>query len=47
MHGDTRAARIRIMSGIALAKFSRLRRAVDCILTALALLALAAISAAL
>ncbi|MER6342281.1 Pycsar system effector family protein [Streptomyces tendae] len=47
MHGDTRAARIRILSHIALAKFSRLRRAVDCILTALALLALAAISAAL
>ncbi|MFI7396404.1 Pycsar system effector family protein [Streptomyces tendae] len=47
MHGDTRAARIRILSRIALAKLSRLRRAVDCILTALALLALAAISAAL
>lgn len=47
MHGDSRAARIRILSRIALAKFSRLRRAVDCILTALALLALAAIGAAL
>ncbi|MFE6629796.1 Pycsar system effector family protein [Streptomyces rochei] len=47
MHGDTRAARIRILSRIALAKFSRLRRAVDCTLTALALLTLAAAGALL
>ncbi|MEU6102776.1 Pycsar system effector family protein [Streptomyces flaveolus] len=47
MDGDHRAARIRVLSAIALAKFTRLRRAVDCTLTALALLALAAISAAL
>lgn len=44
MDGDTRAARIRVLSTIAVAKFTRLRRAVDCTLTALALLALAAIS---
>jgi hypothetical protein len=42
MHGDTRAARVRILSRTAVAKFARLRRAVDCMLTALALLALAA-----
>ncbi|GGU44013.1 Pycsar system effector family protein [Streptomyces coeruleorubidus] len=41
---DTRAARIRVLSGIAVAKFTQLRRAVDCTLAALALLALAAIS---
>ena len=44
MTSDTRTARIRILSGIAVAKFTRLRRAVDCILTALAFLALAALS---
>ncbi|GAA2615426.1 hypothetical protein [Streptomyces sp. LARHCF252] len=47
MTSDTRAARIRVLSGIAVAKFSKLRRAVDCILAALAFLALAAISAPL
>lgn len=47
MHGDTHAARIRILSRIALAKFARLRRAIDCTLTALALLDLAAIGALL
>ncbi|MER7496402.1 Pycsar system effector family protein [Streptomyces pharetrae] len=47
MHGDTRAARVRILSRIAVAKFTRLRRAVDCMLTALALLALAAAGAVL
>ncbi|GAB2896927.1 DUF5706 domain-containing protein [Streptomyces deserti] len=47
MTGDTRAARIRVLSGIAVAKFRQLRRAVDCTLVALAFLALAAISAPL
>jgi hypothetical protein len=47
MNGDTRAARIRILSRIALTKFARLRRAVDCTLAALALLALAAAGALL
>ncbi|WP_449488127.1 Pycsar system effector family protein [Streptomyces purpurascens] len=47
MTSDTRAARIRVLSGIAVAKFSKLRRAVDCILAALAFLALAALSAPL
>jgi phosphatidylserine synthase len=47
MDGDTRAARIRVLSTIAVVKFTRLRRAVDCILTALTLLALAALSALL
>ncbi|MFE4369643.1 Pycsar system effector family protein [Streptomyces sp. NPDC056835] len=42
MHGDTRAARVRVLSSIALRKFTQLRRAVDSILTALALLAIAA-----
>ncbi|MEV6617303.1 Pycsar system effector family protein [Streptomyces sp. NPDC051051] len=41
MDGDTRAARIRVLSTIAVAKFTRLRRAVDCTLTALAFLAAA------
>ncbi|MEV6080982.1 Pycsar system effector family protein [Streptomyces sp. NPDC052069] len=45
MQGDTRAARIRILSILALSKYQQLRRAVDLILTALALLALAAIGA--
>ncbi|KAB2977470.1 integral membrane plasmid transfer protein [Streptomyces sp. SS1-1] len=47
MTSDTRAARIRVLSGIAVAKFTQLRRAVDCTLAALAFLALAAISAPL
>ncbi|MEV5644101.1 Pycsar system effector family protein [Streptomyces flaveolus] len=47
MNGDTRAARIRILSRIALSKFARLRRAVDCTLAALAFLALAAAGALL
>ncbi|MFF0066675.1 Pycsar system effector family protein [Streptomyces sp. NPDC005279] len=41
MDGDTRAARIRVLSGLAVAKFTHLRRAVDLSLAALALLALA------
>lgn len=45
MTGDTRAARIRVMSGLAVRKFALLQRAVDTILTALALLLLAALSA--
>ena len=45
MHGDSRAASIRVLSAIALRKFTHLRRAVDLILTALALLLLAAIGA--
>ncbi|WP_086739684.1 Pycsar system effector family protein [Streptomyces glaucescens] len=47
MTSDTRAARIRVLSGIAVAKFRQLRRAVDCVLGALGFLALAAISAPL
>jgi hypothetical protein len=47
MQGDTRTARIRVLSGLAVAKFTQLRRAVDCILAALGFLALAAISAGL
>ncbi|MFD5572764.1 Pycsar system effector family protein [Streptomyces cadmiisoli] len=47
MTGDTRTARIRALSVIAVSKFVRLRRAVDCTLTALALLALAAVGALL
>ncbi|EYT77992.1 integral membrane plasmid transfer protein [Streptomyces sp. Tu 6176] len=47
MTGDTRAARVRVLSRIALAKFGRLTRAVDCTLAALALLALAALTAPL
>lgn len=42
MTGDTRAARVVVLSGIALRKFTRLRHAVDLSLTALALLAVAA-----
>ncbi|MEU4878314.1 Pycsar system effector family protein [Streptomyces sp. NPDC021608] len=42
MGTDTRTARIRVLSQIVLTKFLRLRRAVDCTLAALALLALAA-----
>ncbi|MEU2271965.1 Pycsar system effector family protein [Streptomyces olindensis] len=44
MTSDTRAARIRVLSCIAVAKFTQLRRAVDCTLAALAFLALATIS---
>ncbi|MER7048945.1 Pycsar system effector family protein [Streptomyces jumonjinensis] len=44
MQTDTRPASIRVLSVIALAKFTRLRRAIDLSLTALALLALAAAS---
>ncbi|MGG8318114.1 Pycsar system effector family protein [Streptomyces lividans] len=47
MNSDTRAARIRVLSTIALAKFSRLRQAVNCTLAALGLLALAAVLALL
>lgn len=45
MTGDTRAARIRVTSALALRKFVLLQRAVDTILAALALLLLAALSA--
>lgn len=45
MTGDTRPARIRVMSGIATRKFRLLQRAVDTILAALALLLLATPSA--
>lgn len=45
MTGDTRPARIRVMSVIATRKFVFLQRAVDTILAALALLLLAALSA--
>jgi hypothetical protein len=45
MDGDTRAARIRVMSALAVRKFNLLRRAVDLTLTALALLAAAGIAA--
>ncbi|MEU9647065.1 hypothetical protein [Streptomyces sp. NPDC048188] len=44
MHSDRRAARIRVLSTIAVRKFTHLRRAVDLTLTALLLLALAAAS---
>ncbi|MFI2511314.1 Pycsar system effector family protein [Streptomyces sp. NPDC018972] len=40
MTSDTRTARIRILSGIAAAKFTKLRRAVDYTLAALALAAI-------
>ncbi|MFH9821363.1 Pycsar system effector family protein [Streptomyces sp. NPDC017230] len=42
MHSDTRAARIRVLSAIAVAKFRGLRLAIDCTLAALTLLTLAA-----
>ncbi|MEU0646015.1 Pycsar system effector family protein [Streptomyces umbrinus] len=45
MDGDTRAARIQVLSVIALRKFTHLRHAVDLILTALALLLVAATGA--
>ncbi|MFI1293352.1 Pycsar system effector family protein [Streptomyces sp. NPDC020792] len=47
MGGDTRAARIRVLSALAMRKFTHLRRAVDLTLAALALLALAAAGLAL
>lgn len=47
MQGDPRAARIRVLSGLAVRKFLHLRRAVDLSLAALVLLALAAASLAL
>ena len=45
MCGDARPARIRVLSGIAVRKYTRLRRAVDLTLAALALLLVAATSA--
>lgn len=42
MEGDTRAARVRVLSSLAVRKYRHLRRAVDLSLAALALLALAA-----
>jgi hypothetical protein len=42
MQGDSRAARIRVLSQIAVGKFRQLRRAVDLSLAALALLLTAA-----
>ncbi|MEU4490096.1 Pycsar system effector family protein [Streptomyces purpurascens] len=47
MQGDSRAARIRVLSSLAVRKFVHLRRAVDLSLAALALLALAAVGTAL
>jgi hypothetical protein len=47
MDGDTRAARIRVLSTLAVRKFTHLRRAVDLSLAALALLTLAAAGLAL
>ena len=47
MDGDTRAARIRVLSILAVRKFTHLRRAVDLSLAVLALLALAAAGLAL
>jgi hypothetical protein len=47
MQGDPRAARIRVLSVLAVRKFRYLRRAVDLSLVALALLALAAAGTAL
>jgi hypothetical protein len=47
MQGDPRAARIRVLSSLAVRKFVHLRRAVDLNLAALALLALAAAGTAL
>ncbi|MCX4411526.1 DUF5706 domain-containing protein [Streptomyces sp. NBC_01764] len=45
MQGDTRAARIRVLSRIAVSKFRQLRRAVDLSLAALVLLLLAVLGA--
>jgi hypothetical protein len=47
MQGDSRAARIHVLSQIAVRKYGHLRRAVDLSLAALALLALAAAGTAL
>ncbi|MFF7975847.1 Pycsar system effector family protein [Streptomyces sp. NPDC007905] len=47
MDGDSRAARIRVLSTLAVRKFTHLRRAVDLSLAALVLLALAAAGLAL
>lgn len=47
MDGDSRVARVRVLSGLAVAKFTHLRRAVDLSLAALVLLALAAVGLAL
>lgn len=47
MDADTRAARIRVLSTLAVRKFTHLRRAVDLSLAALVLLALAAAGVAL
>ncbi|MFJ4569021.1 Pycsar system effector family protein [Streptomyces caelestis] len=47
MQGDSRAARIRVLSILAVAKFTQLRRAIDLSLIALALLALATAGLAL
>ncbi|MEU2608879.1 Pycsar system effector family protein [Streptomyces albus] len=47
MDGDMRAARIRVLSTLAVRKFTHLRRAVDLSLAALVLLALAAAGLAL
>lgn len=45
MDTDTRGARIKVLSTIAVAKYQRLARAVDTILAALALLLVAAVLA--
>lgn len=47
MDADTRAARIRVLSILAVRKFTHLRRVVDLSLAALVLLALAAAGLAL
>ncbi|MDG9695315.1 DUF5706 domain-containing protein [Streptomyces sp. DH17] len=47
MHSDTRAARARVLSAIAIGKFRGLRLAIDCTMAALGLLALAAMVALL
>ncbi|MFJ6628922.1 hypothetical protein ACIQMS_26810 [Streptomyces albidoflavus] len=45
MSTDTRPARIKVLSAIAVAKYRRLTRAVDAVLVSLALLLLAAVLA--
>ncbi len=45
MQGDTRAARIRVLSVLAVRKYQHLRRTVDLSLAALALLLVAAVGA--
>ncbi|MCX4460283.1 hypothetical protein OG585_52460 (plasmid) [Streptomyces sp. NBC_01340] len=47
MDGDTRAARLRVLSVLAVRKYTHLRCAVDLLLAALVLLALAASGLAL